>query len=151
MRPQINGREALFARKLEERQRKQTTEQTVDLEGPGTTALSAWFLGPKAENEALLRKLMIEAVASHCGDRRAYFPKDPVYVTEERKTSNEHRKSVAQLKRQFRHLLDSLRGSTPFWSYRWQSHMNWDLTLPSIAGYFAAMVLSDFRRRSFEE
>jgi hypothetical protein len=106
----------------------------------GTTALSAWFLGPKGENESLLKEMLAEAVRIHCGDRRAYFPQDPIYITDERKQSREHKESVAALRKHFKKLLKALRGSTPFWSPRWQSHMNWDLTLPGIAGYVAAML-----------
>jgi glutamate/tyrosine decarboxylase-like PLP-dependent enzyme len=37
-------------------------------------------------------------------------------------------------------MLNKLQGSIPMASYRNQSHMNWDLTLPGFIGYFAAML-----------
>jgi glutamate/tyrosine decarboxylase-like PLP-dependent enzyme len=140
MSPQKNSVRQLFAQKLEEHTQKQPLDKRLHLEGPGTTALSAWFLGPKGENESLLKEMLAEAVRIHCGDRRAYFPEDPIYITDERKQSREHKASVAALRKHFKKLLKALRGSTPFWSPRWQSHMNWDLTLPGIAGYVAAML-----------
>jgi len=112
----------------------------MSLEQPGTTSLAAWFLGPKAENEGLLRELIEKAIAVHGDDRRAYYPADPIYVTNEIKKSPDYQSSVRVLRDQFAALLERLRGSTPFWSYRWQSHMNWDTTLPGMAAYFAALL-----------
>lgn len=108
----------------------------------GTDKLAAWFLGPLAENEKLFGDLMQKAVKSHCKDRREFYPHDPVYVTEDIKNSSEYKNSVKMLTDEVDHLLCALRGSVPFFSYRYQSHMNWDLTLPAIVGYFAAMLYS---------
>jgi glutamate/tyrosine decarboxylase-like PLP-dependent enzyme len=44
------------------------------------------------------------------------------------------------LKDNFRSLLSFLKKSVPFFSGRYQGHMNWDTTLPSVLGYFAAML-----------
>jgi glutamate/tyrosine decarboxylase-like PLP-dependent enzyme len=44
------------------------------------------------------------------------------------------------LKDGFRGLLAWLKKSVPFFSMRYQGHMNWDLTLPGMLGYFAAML-----------
>ncbi|MGH3770155.1 MAG: pyridoxal phosphate-dependent decarboxylase family protein [Pseudonocardiaceae bacterium] len=108
----------------------------------GTDTLAAWFLGPLAENEELFGNLMQKAVKSHCDDRRKFYPQDPVYVTEDIKNSPGYEYSVRVLTDEVDNLLGALRGSVPFFSYRYQSHMNWDLTLPSIVGYFAAMLYS---------
>jgi len=37
-------------------------------------------------------------------------------------------------------LLAFLKKSVPFFSMRYQGHMNWDLTIPSMLGYFSAML-----------
>ena len=37
-------------------------------------------------------------------------------------------------------LVDRLRGSVPFFSYRYQAHMLWDVTLPAVLGYLAAIL-----------
>ncbi|MGH2852813.1 MAG: pyridoxal phosphate-dependent decarboxylase family protein [Solirubrobacteraceae bacterium] len=110
------------------------------LSAPGTSSLAGWFLGPKAENQDVLRKLIVGALDAHCQARRDYFPADPAYVTEEVKASPEYRDTVAFVEARLGYLLKQLSGSVPFWSYRWQSHMNWDLTMPSMAGYFATML-----------
>lgn len=114
-----------------------------DLErAAGTSTPAAWFLGPKAENQQLFEELMLKAVWAHCEDRRDFYPHDPAYVTDAMKESRAYRESVQSLKGELDDLLVRLKGSVPFFSYRYQSHMNWDLTLPSIAGYFAAMLYS---------
>jgi glutamate/tyrosine decarboxylase-like PLP-dependent enzyme len=106
----------------------------------GTGAPAAWFLGPLAENKELFHDLMHRAVESHCKDREDFYPDDPVYVTDIIKNSQDYENGVKVLTKEVDDLLCALRGSVPFFSYRYQSHMNWDLTLPSIVGYFAAML-----------
>ena len=44
------------------------------------------------------------------------------------------------LQQGFRDLLSFLKKSVPFFSMRYQGHMNWDLTIPGILGYFSAML-----------
>jgi hypothetical protein len=44
------------------------------------------------------------------------------------------------LKENYRSLLAFLKKSVPFFSMRYQGHMNWDLTMASMLGYFAAML-----------
>ncbi|GLQ90616.1 pyridoxal phosphate-dependent decarboxylase family protein [Dyella flagellata] len=126
-------------------QLNQTLAQTkpgdvFSLDVPGTSSLAAWFLGPKAENEQLLKELIADAIGAHCMDRREYFPNDPPYVTEEIKKSQAYKESVKTMRQEYLNLLEKLKGSVPFFSYRYQAHMNWDITLPGVAGYFAGML-----------
>ncbi|GAA2986151.1 pyridoxal phosphate-dependent decarboxylase family protein [Kitasatospora sp. NPDC127116] len=107
---------------------------------PGTSTLAAWFLGPKAENQRLLEELVLDAVRANAADRRELYPDDPPYVTDDIKASDGYHQDVKTLRSEFDTLLKSLRGSVPAYSYRFQGHMNWDLTIPGIAGYFAAML-----------
>ena len=44
------------------------------------------------------------------------------------------------MKSEYSKLLENLKGSVPFFSYRYQAHMNWDLTIPGMLGYFSAML-----------
>lgn len=103
-------------------------------------SLGGYFLGSKAENEALLQNLIQMAVAKHCETRRSYFPADPPYLAETIQQSLEYRATVERLTQHYRELLEQLTGSIPFWSHRWHSHMSWDYVLPSLLGYFAAML-----------
>jgi glutamate/tyrosine decarboxylase-like PLP-dependent enzyme len=102
--------------------------------------LEGWFLGPKAENQALFQGLIQAAIEHHCQTRKAYFPGDPLHITAAMQRSPQYQETLEQLKRHYQDLLAQLAGSIPFWSYRWQAHMSWDQTLPSLLGYFAAML-----------
>lgn len=115
-------------------------EKNLHLQGPGTKALAAWFLGPKAENQAEMADLIKFSLDAHCQDRRDYFPDDPVYVTEETKNSEEYKMAMVAFKGHLNAMLTELRGSIPLSSYRNQSHMYWDITMPGAVGYFAGML-----------
>ena len=106
----------------------------------GTESLSAWFLGPKAENGDLLRRLVERAVQGEIAARRAYQTADPRWVTDEVKESEAYKDAVRGLEAALDELLSDLRGSVPFYSYRYQAHMLWDTTLPAVVGYLAAML-----------
>lgn len=118
---------------------QQSPEDRLHLRGDGTNSLAAWFLGPRAENKELFARLIQSAVDANCIDRDTLFPDDPPYVTEGRKDQN-YLDSVRRVEDEFNKLLNALRGSVPFFSYRYQAHMNWDLTMPGMLGYFAAML-----------
>jgi len=95
---------------------------------------TAWFLGPKAHNGEALLDLITTSVKSQIDTRLAYMPNDPKIAD---KVSE---KSIKIIKDELEILLKQLRGSIPLASYRNQSHMYWDLTLPGVVGYFAAML-----------
>lgn len=128
----------LFAQQLE--QQKQSIFARLKQPSIDTDSLAGWFLGPKAENADLLQELITTALHAHCQDRVDLYPDDPVYVTEAMKQTPEYKQTVDALKDKLGVLLQELKGSVPFWSYRWQSHMNWDNTLPSVAAYFGTML-----------
>lgn len=111
-----------------------------DLEMSGTNALEAWFLGPKAENAEILEELVLEALRDHVYWRRNYHPGDPSHISEKDKRTEDFRLAYDRLKENFRLLLAALKKSAPFFSMRYQGHMNWEVTLPGIVGYFAAML-----------
>jgi glutamate/tyrosine decarboxylase-like PLP-dependent enzyme len=136
----LRPRQLDYARKINEYLKNSRPEELLDLEGPGTESLAAWFLGPKAENQNLFSELIMQAVKANCNDRKEYFIKDPKYVTEDLKRSEEYINCVEYMKSEYNELLNSLKKSVPFFSYRYQAHMNWDLTIPGMLGYFSAML-----------
>lgn len=117
----------------------QPESERIHLEGPGTNSLAAWFLGPKAENAPVFKDMINQAIDANSLDRKNLFPQDPVYVTKARQDPSYY-ESINTMMSQYTDLLEKLQGSVPFYSYRYQAHMNWDLTMPSMAGYFAAML-----------
>ncbi|HII07634.1 MAG TPA: decarboxylase [Methanotrichaceae archaeon] len=129
-----------YAKQINEYLKNKSPEELLHLDGPGTDSLAAWFLGPKAENEALFAGLILQGIDANCNDRKAYFKDDPPYVTDQRRLSPEYIQSVVKIETEYLKLLSNLKGSVPFFSYRYQAHMNWDLTIPGMLGYFSAML-----------
>ncbi|KJZ17568.1 hypothetical protein TW80_17000 [Loktanella sp. S4079] len=99
-------------------------------------------MGPLAENQDVLSRSVERAVAAHCNARREYGAQfdDPPYVTPEIKQSESYKKTISTLDHKLDDLLGALHGSIPLSSYRNQSHMYWDITMPGAIGYFAAML-----------
>lgn len=114
-------------------------DNKLNLDTKGTNSLAAWFLGPKSENKDFFARLLSEAFESNCNDRNTYFNTDPSYISEYRK-DNDYLQSIQDIEADFKYLLEALQGSVPFFSYRYQAHMNWDLTMPGLLGYFAALL-----------
>ncbi len=107
---------------------------------PGGSALGGWFLGPKAENSDLFQKLVTKVLEAHFEDRRRDYPEDPAWITDARKATASYAESVELLEEQLGKLIVELADSIPFFSYRYQGHMLWDVTMPSVLGYLAALL-----------
>ncbi|MDX1332140.1 MAG: pyridoxal-dependent decarboxylase [Robiginitalea sp.] len=106
--------------------------------GQGTQMLGPWFLGPKAESHALLTTLLSEAMHHAVDGRECIFPEDPAWADPE---SAEYIAESTQIRYFYKQLVKNLEQfSVPFSSYRYQGHMLWDQSLPSVVGYFAAML-----------
>ncbi|WP_377481989.1 MAG: pyridoxal-dependent decarboxylase (plasmid) [Microcoleus anatoxicus] len=106
----------------------------------GTRSLEAWFMGPKGENADILEILIVEAIRDQAEWRNNYHPEDPKHITDEIKQSPEYLQAMDNFNEGYHSLLEFLKKSVPFFSMRYQGHMNWDLTMPSVVGYFAAML-----------
>ncbi|MER9064380.1 hypothetical protein [Mesorhizobium sp. M0698] len=126
---QLNQSRTGFARMV-------ASPDAPNLNTAGSRAVEAWFLGPKAENADELERLIVEAVRDQAFWRRNYHPNDPTHITEATKQAPDYLEAVGALRDGFRGLLAFLKKSVPFFSMRYQGHMNWDLTLPG----FAAML-----------
>ncbi|GAA4495877.1 pyridoxal phosphate-dependent decarboxylase family protein [Pseudaeromonas paramecii] len=131
-------RHTLFTDQMKAFLTRQSPEARLTLSGAGTNSLAAWFLGPKAENKALFTRLIQSAIEANCAVRETLFD-DPAYVTAARK-DQDYDLAVDRMECEFNKLLAALGSSVPFFSYRYQAHMNWDLTMPGLLGYFAAML-----------
>jgi glutamate/tyrosine decarboxylase-like PLP-dependent enzyme len=119
------------------------TQDRLSLAGkPGTSSLAGWFLGPMAENRQLFTDLVVKALNANCDARAEYGGQfgDPPFLTDARKTLGTYTDTVASLHENLDRMLHDLHGSIPLSSYRNQSHMYWDITLPGMVGYFAAML-----------
>jgi len=114
----------------------------LGLRTPVVPEPGAWFLGPKGENLVEMRELMVRALDGHAAARAAFHPEDPPFIDD----ATRERPAFAETMNALRHNLDALtralRSSTPMTSYRNQSHMNWDITMPGALGYFAGMLFN---------
>jgi glutamate/tyrosine decarboxylase-like PLP-dependent enzyme len=102
--------------------------------------LHSWFLGPKGENEQLLKELLDSALEAHLNWRRSYHPEDPSPIAGGEWPTLAATRERTQLREQFAVLLQQLRGSVPFFSGRYNGHMLSEQTIAAQAAYFAAML-----------
>ncbi|KAF8962310.1 PLP-dependent transferase [Flammula alnicola] len=112
-------------------------------------AVSAWFLGPQAENANLLKELFSQMVDSHSRARLMYHPEDgasdsfmiSVFITSEIKGSPAFEDAVKNLRQEFTRLTDLLNEkSIPTYSPRYAGHMEFESSLPSMLGWLATML-----------
>ncbi|KAG2005932.1 group II decarboxylase [Coprinopsis cinerea AmutBmut pab1-1] len=106
-------------------------------------AVSAWFLGPQAENADLLKELFSRAVGDHVAARTSYHPEDGNFITSEVKESKVYKQTADNLRKKFAELSTLLNDfSIPFYSPRYAAHMTFESSLPSIAGWLAGLLLN---------
>lgn len=103
-------------------------------------ALRAWFLGPRAENADLFERLITEALRDHIFWRRNYHPEDGFTIRETDKRTAGYEDAVATLTQEMMGLLAELKRGVPFFTGRYKGHMNFEQTIASLVGYFAAML-----------
>ena len=102
-------------------------------------ALSGWFLGPRAENSDVFMDIFKDMFEEHIRLRNDYFPSDPMYITEEIKSSRPYQQEVKDMKSKLMNMQKEMTNSVPFFSPRYQGHMLWDVTMPSLLGFMGAM------------
>lgn len=96
-------------------------------------ALYPCFLGPYAENDALLEKLTVEFQRDHVYWRRNFHPEDPPAIPTHAAQRPEFQAFEARLRRELHNLSAALKRSVPFHSPRYLGHMVSDLLLPGLA------------------
>lgn len=107
----------------------------------GSNEVCGWFLGPKAENQEVFSWFINQAVDIIAYGRKSFHPEDPSHITEEIKHSPGYLAAMQSLRDNFFRFITFLDNySIPFSSMRYQGHMLWDLTLPSLIGYFTEML-----------
>ena len=103
--------------------------------------IAGWFLGTQGENAMLLTELLVKAVRQVSLGRQIIFPNDPSYVDGNVKASEPYRKATAHVAEAVNQLATLInKYSLPFPSMRYQGQMNWDVTLPAMAGYLVTML-----------
>jgi glutamate/tyrosine decarboxylase-like PLP-dependent enzyme len=109
-----------------------------DLQRQETRQIAAWFLGPKAENSALVEEMMRHILQDYMHWRRNYFPSDEILIPPSMR--REAVEWTDRLTQQVTEMLAGLRRHFPFYNPRYIAHMLSDQTIPSVLGYFAGML-----------
>jgi glutamate/tyrosine decarboxylase-like PLP-dependent enzyme len=99
---------------------------------------SAWFGGPKGENGDWFAGCVEKILNDYYSWRRNYFPEDGLVLDAESRRAGEAFQD--RFDDRLFELLAKLKADFPFQSPRYAAHMVAEQTLPSIAGYFAAML-----------
>lgn len=101
----------------------------------GHALVGSWFLGPQAENFDLLDGLFSKVLQGQKQARRMFYPQDGTFITDGMKDLEPYKTSVRRLETNVDELSGELaRHSIPFWSPRYNGHMNMDTTIASIIG-----------------
>lgn len=122
-------------------------------------AVGAWFLGSRGENAAFLSELFQKTLRYQVRARKQFHPKDESPYSDTMQASVTYQSAYCRLssllsRRQFLPLenLDKLEAlidqlvpkfassSVPFFSPRYNGHMNMDTSMPGIVGYLMTMM-----------
>ncbi len=95
--------------------------------------ISACFLGPYGENDALLEHIVVEFLRDHVYWRRNFHPEDPPAIPTDADQDPAYRAFAARMRRELHQLSAALKKSVPFHSPRYLGHMVSDLLLPGLA------------------
>ena len=102
--------------------------------------LLGYMIGPKAENMEIFRSLILEALDDHMYWRRNFHPEDKHVISAVDQSKEGYRKFTDNLRDLMFEFLSDAKDGIPFFSPRYVGHMNTDLLLPSLVGYFSAML-----------
>ncbi|PKK54960.1 hypothetical protein CI102_213 [Trichoderma harzianum] len=103
--------------------------------------VGSYFLGPKAENFHILSELMGKVLEDQKTVRQNLYHDDPEFITSSMMQASTYTESIDELRGYVNTLSEKLAlHSIPFWSPRYNAHMNMDVALPSIIGYMATMM-----------
>lgn len=111
-----------------------------DNAGQDYKQVGAWFLGPKGENKDLLQNMISNSIAEHAKFRNDLYPDDLPYIDSSIKQSAEYKAACKIMEDSRKILSEKLKQSVPFFSERYQAHMNWDTVIPGNVGYITAML-----------
>ncbi|KAI9370253.1 pyridoxal phosphate-dependent transferase [Aspergillus egyptiacus] len=105
--------------------------------------INNYFIGPKASNLPDFRANINTILDELLEARLNYYPEDNdrKFISQSVRRSEEFqriRNNFSDVIRRVSQLLGER--SVPFWSPRYQGHMNGDLTMPSLLGYFMTML-----------
>jgi hypothetical protein len=118
----------------------QQFERNVEIVDP--KEIAGWFMGTRGENLSEVTEIISSVLTSLLKGRQELNPEDPYYITETVKSSAGYKKGMTSVIEQTDNLLSILNAySLPTQSLRYQGHMLWDISLPSLVGSSYSMSL----------
>lgn len=100
--------------------------------------MSGWFAGPKAENGEWFTQAVGRILQDYYNWRRNYYPEDGIVIDSHQR--REEADFFDAFDDRLMELLARLKAHFPFHNPRYVGHMLSEQTLPSIAGFLAAML-----------
>ncbi|KAG4261787.1 hypothetical protein FPRO03_11255 [Fusarium proliferatum] len=117
------------------------SDEQIEHERRQHARVGSYFLGPRAENFDLLSEFFTYVLNEQKNTRENLYKDDPAFITQDMIKTEEFQGSIAQLRQDVKDISKKLStNSIPFWSPRYNAHMNMDTAMPSIIGYMAAMM-----------
>ncbi|SCO54233.1 uncharacterized protein FFMR_11706 [Fusarium fujikuroi] len=117
------------------------SDEQIEHERRQHARVGSYFLGPRAENFDLLSEFFTYVLNEQKNTRENLYKDDPAFITQDMIKTEEFQGSIAQLREDVKDISKKLStNSIPFWSPRYNAHMNMDTAMPSIIGYMAAMM-----------
>eukprot|EP01132_Coremiostelium_polycephalum_P000925 gene925-1168_t len=99
-----------------------------------------WFLGPKGENQKLFQDMVNMALDHHIDGRKQFHPEDSPIFPEGFTDTPEYKAASAEMKEKTAVLLEFLKKSLPYSSFRYIGHMCSDVTIGAVIGYIATIL-----------
>lgn len=97
--------------------------------------VGSWFLGPRAENFDVLKRFIDRVLEDQKNARMDRYPADGEFISKEMMQTEQFKGSIARLEETIGDLSKKLAKQTiPFWSPRYNAHMNMDTAMSSIIG-----------------
>lgn len=112
------------------------TKETADLN------LNALFIGDKAENGDLYKRLLTKLVDEHIGWRQNYMPQDKNMISHEEQDSPAFESTVNHMESVLDELSQRIRTESVPWhsAGRYWGHMNSETLMPAMLAYNYAMM-----------
>jgi len=106
-------------------------------------AVSAWFLGPRAENFELVKELFNGVLDRQAEVRLNYHQEDQDFITTSIKSSKVYEANVKALRESVDALSKVMNEySVPFFSPRYIGHMCMEMSLPAIMGWISTIMFN---------
>jgi glutamate/tyrosine decarboxylase-like PLP-dependent enzyme len=104
------------------------------------SVLKSFFLGPKAENAAWVKEMVIDVFDQWVSWRRTHYKTDGRAVSEEDQATAEFQNSLKVFRSEIDELLQRFQSELPSFSPRYIGHMITEVSLPALLGHIVTLL-----------